>query len=198
MSAVARWPDMALVGTVARVHGLRGQVVVNPETDFPDARFAVGSIVYRRGSDGEPETLRVADVRFHRGRPIVAFDGVDSIEQAEPLTGAELRVPVETLEPLPAGAFYRHDLVGCRVETQSGDVVGEVDHVEGQSGASQLAVRTGRGDEVLVPLATDICVSVDIGRKVIVIAPPEGLLELNARRAQDSGLRGRASRRRRR
>jgi 16S rRNA processing protein RimM len=192
------WPDMVLVGRVARVHGLRGQIVVNPETDFPDARFRIGSVVYRVAADGGPEPLKIAAVRFHRGRPIVGFEGVESIDQAEALTGAELRVPVASLERLPAGAFYHHDLAGCRVQTQSGEVVGEVDRVEGGSGVSQLVITTGRGDEVLVPLATDICVTIDVGRKLIVIEPPEGLLELNQKRAQGPGLKVQGARRRRR
>jgi 16S rRNA processing protein RimM len=171
------WDDMAIVGRVARVHGLRGQVVVNPETDFPESRFGPGRVVYR-ARDGAPDPLRVASFRLHRGRPIVGFEGIDLIDQAEGLAGLELRVPLESLEALPANAFYRHDLIGCRVETRSGLLLGSVGRVEGEGGASRLVVATGGGD-VLVPLAADICVAVDVGRKLIVIEPPEGLLELN-------------------
>jgi 16S rRNA processing protein RimM len=171
------WDDMAIVGRVARVHGLRGQVVVNPETDFPESRFGPGRVVYR-ARDGAAEPLRVASLRLHRGRPIVGFEGIDSIDQAEGLAGLELRVPLESLEALPPNAFWFHDLIGCRVETRSGLLLGSVGRVEGDGGASRLVVATGGGD-VLVPLAADICVAVDVGRKLIVIEPPEGLLELN-------------------
>ena len=174
---------MAVVGRVARVHGLRGEVVVNPETDFPESRFGPGRVVYRGSGEGV-RALTVASVRFHRGRPIVRFEGIDSIDAAEPLAGLELRVPAGSLQALPADRFYHHDLVGCRIETRSGAIVGEVDHVESESGASQLAVTTGQG-EVLVPLAATICVSIDVSRKVIVIEPPEGLLELNRRKPRE-------------
>jgi 16S rRNA processing protein RimM len=182
---------MAAVGRVARVHGLRGQVVINPETDFPASRFQPGQLVYRAAGDGEAQALRVTSVRFHRGRPIVSFDGIASIEQAEPLAGVELRVPIAWLEALPAGTYYRHDLAGCRVETRSGHVVGQVDRVEGDGGASRLAVTTNE-DELLVPLAADICVSIDVARKVIVIEPPEGLLELNRGRHRSKARRSRS------
>ncbi len=183
------WSEMVLVGRVARVHGLRGDVIINPETDFPESRFDVGRVVYRSGGGERSQPLRVTTVRFHRGRPIIGFEGIESIEQAEPLVGLELRVPAAWLEALPAGSFYRHDLAGCRVETRSGEVVGQVDRVEGEAGASWLALATGSG-EVLVPLAAAICVSIDIGRKVIVIEPPEGLLELNRTREQGAGIAG--------
>ncbi len=173
---------MAVVGRVARVHGLRGQVIVNPETDFAESRFAPGQVLYRATRPGEAAaTLRVATVRFHRGRPIVGFEGIESIDEAEPLAGAELRVPVGWLEALPENAFYEHDLAGCRVETRAGEEIGQVDRVGGEGGSSHLVVSTREG-EVLVPLAADICVSIDVGRKVIVIEPPDGLLELNRER----------------
>ena len=56
-------------------------------------------------------------MRFQQGRPVIGLDGVETMNDAEALAGAELRVPVERLAPLPAGTFYRHDLVGCEVET---------------------------------------------------------------------------------
>ena len=162
MTGPAPRPDMVLVGRVVRVHGLRGQVVVNPETDFPESRFQPGAVVYRVRA-GAAEPMRVTSLRLHRGRPIVGFEGIESIEQAE---------------PLPANTFYVHDLVGCRVETRSGQMVGSVARVEGAGGASLLAVETGDG-EVLVPLVADICVAIDIARKWIAIEPPEGLIEVN-------------------
>jgi len=181
---------MAVVGRVARAHGLRGDVVINPETDFPESRFRAGRVVYRSAGGARAVGLRVATVRFHRGRPIVRFEGIDSIDEAEPLAGLELRIPVAALEALPAGSFYRHDLTGCRVETRSGEVVGQVDHVEGVAETSRLVIATDEG-EVLVPLAAEICVRIDIGQKVIVIEPPEGLLDLNRRRDQGDGVRNR-------
>ena len=58
--------------------------------------------------------------RFHRGRPVIGIAGVETMNDAETLAGLELRVPVERLAALPSGTFYRHDLIGCRVETHDG------------------------------------------------------------------------------
>ena len=171
------WDDMVTVGRVARTHGNRGAVVVNPETDFPDARFGAGCIVYlRRGAD--PEALRIRSVRFQHGRPIIQLMTVDTMTEAEALSGQELRVPASDLVPLPAGAFYRHDLVGCRVVTARGEPVGVVTAVEGEVGVSRLVVDTPCG-EVLVPVAQGICVRIDPQAREIAIDPPEGLLDLN-------------------
>jgi 16S rRNA processing protein RimM len=173
------WNQCALVGRVARAHGNRGQVIVNPESDFVEDRFQVGAELFaNRG--GRIDRVRVTAMRLHLGRPIVAFDGVATMNDAEAMAGVELRVPVAELAPLPGGMFYRHDLVGCRVETTGGQAVGEVTSVEGELGSSRLVVAAPGGD-VLIPLADAICVVIDIAARRIVIDPPEGLLELNRR-----------------
>lgn len=169
--------EMAVVGRVARAHGNRGAVIVDPETDFPEARFRIGRALYVRRS-GEILCLTIEAVRFQYGRPILSFGGVATMTEAEALAGVELLTPASDLEPLPDGTFYRHDLVGCRVVTAAGEPVGTVAGVEGERDSSRLVVRTSVG-EVLVPLAHDICVRIDLGAREIAIDPPEGLLDLN-------------------
>jgi 16S rRNA processing protein RimM len=174
------WEDMALVGRIARAHGIRGQVIVNPETDFPEERFQPGAELWiERG--GRIETRTVASVRFHRGRPVIGLNGVETMNDADALAGLELRVPVERLTALPSDTFYRHDLIGCRVDTHDGRTVGVVRDVEGTVTGSRLVV-DGADGEVLIPLVAVICTVVDPAAKRIVIDPPEGLIEVNAAR----------------
>ena len=170
---------MALVGRIARAHGIRGQVIVNPETDFPDERFQPGAELFiERG--GRIETLTVTTARFHRERPVIGIAGVETMSDADTLAGQELRVPIDRLAPLPADTFYRHDLIGCQVETSDGRTVGVVRDVEGTLNGSRLVV-DGADGEVLIPLVAVICTRVEPEKKRIVIDPPEGLIEANAR-----------------
>jgi 16S rRNA processing protein RimM len=173
----AKWDEMALVGRIARPHGLRGQVVVNLETDFPEERFRPGAELFVQRS-GVVEPLTLTSVRFQNERPVIGIAGVETIDAAERLAGLDLRVPPDRLAPLPEGTFYRHDLVGCHVETGNGEPVGIVREVEGTLTGSRLVV-AARGGDVLIPLASEICTTIDVNRKRIVIEPPEGLLELN-------------------
>jgi 16S rRNA processing protein RimM len=176
MSTTA-WEAMAVVGRIARAHGIRGQVIVTPETDFPDQRFRPGAELFiERG--GEIETLSVTSARFHRERPVIGIAGVETMNDAEALAGRELRVPIERLAALPADTFYRHDLIGCSVNTRDGRTIGFVRDVEGTLTGSRLVV-DGDGGEVLIPLVAAICTEVDPVAKRIVIDPPEGLLEVN-------------------
>jgi 16S rRNA processing protein RimM len=165
--------DLLLVGRVARAHGIRGQVVVSPETDFVEERFRAGQILLVGPADAAAQR-RIDDVRFHRGRPIVRFEGVDTMSDAETLAGAELWLPESTLAPLPDGTFYRHDLIGCEVRDTHDAVIGRVTAVEGTLDRSYLVV----DGDVMIPLVEGICDRVDLAARQVVVNPPEGLIDL--------------------
>ena len=164
---------MAVVGRIARAHGIRGQVIVNLDTDFPETRFTPGATLF---TERGPVTLTT--VRFQNGRPVIGIEGVETMNDAEALAGLELRVPMDELAPLPEGTFYHHELVGCQVVTGGGDAVGTVASVDGTIGDSRLVVAGAKG-EILIPLVTSICRTIDVAGKRIVIEPPDGLLDLN-------------------
>jgi 16S rRNA processing protein RimM len=168
--------DLLLVGTIARTHGNRGQVIVNPETDFAGERFKPGVTVLV-GRDARP--MKIESVRFQQGRPIIGFEGVASMHDASALSGAELKMSAEALGQLPAGTFYRHDLVGCDVHDTEGRLIGQVSAVEGPMESSRLVINAPHG-EVLIPLVSEICVEIDPQARRIRVAAPEGLLDLNA------------------
>ncbi len=173
--------DLVLVGRVARAHGNQGHVIVNLDTDFAEERFRVGGIVLV----GEAATaMAIEDVRFHLGRPILALEGIETMNDAEALAGAELKVPAATLESLPEGTFRHYDLIGCEVRDPLDGSVGTVTAVEGTMERSVLVVAGARG-EVLIPLVANICTSIDVARRRIVVDPPDGLLELNEKRDAD-------------
>jgi len=91
--------DLILVGRIGRTHGIRGDVFVNPETDAPEDRFVPGRVLHLE-APGRSERVTIASVKFHQGRPIVGFEGIDTMEAAEILAGAELRIPEAELPPL--------------------------------------------------------------------------------------------------
>ena len=175
------WDEMVLVGRIIRPHHNRGHVLVAADTDFPETRFAAGKTVWCRRA-GRDETLTVIECRMHDGKPIVGFDGFDSINAAETLRGCELRVPASELPILDAGQFWHSDLVGCQVLTTAGDAVGEVIRIDDSATALLVVApvhsRTG-ASEILIPLVESICKSVDVVGKMIVIEPIPGLLEIN-------------------
>jgi 16S rRNA processing protein RimM len=176
---MTNWDDAILVGVVARTHGNKGEVAVNPETDFPEERFKQGARLWSRATDGSLDTLEVATMRMHQGRPLILFEGIGSMSDAELLAGRELRIAEDASDGdlLEEGEYFHRDLIGCAVATEAGEPVGEVTAVEGDRGNTRLVVKSRRS-EVLIPLADEIC-TIDVANKRITVRPPEGLLELN-------------------
>ena len=183
---------MVLVGHIVRPHHNRGHVLVAAATDFPEARFAAGKTVWCRRA-GRDDTLTVIECRMHDGKPIVGFDGFDSINAAETLRGCELRVPASELPTLDAGQFWHHELVGCQVVTTAGEAVGEVIRID--DGATPLLVvavpvhQCTSAPEILIPLVASICRSVNVAAKRIDVEPIPGLLEINRMKLKEEQLK---------
>ena len=172
-----RWDDMVLVGRLGRPHGLRGEVLILPETDFPEMRFAEGATVYARSGD-TVLALEIETSRVHAGRPLVGFRGLSTIDDVEALGRGELKIPESALVPLPDGEYYWYQYVGAPVQTEAGDAVGTVVRVEPTGGSGMLVVQCG-AEEILIPLTPSMCPV--LRPDLIVVRPPEGLLDLNTR-----------------
>ena len=99
-------------------------------------------------------------------------------QNAEALAGIELRIPESELQPLAEGTFYHHQLVGCEVVTETGDVIGPVTKVDDGAGSTLLVVQ-GQDGEVLIPLVQEMCTAIVPAERRIVVTLPPGLLELN-------------------
>ena len=166
---------MVLVGRIGRPHGLRGEVLILPETDFPEIRFAEGATVYARPGEAVV-ALEVDRSRVHAGRPLVGFRGFTTVEAVETLGHGDLRIPESALAPLPEGEYYWYQYIGAPVQTEAGESVGAVVRVEPTGGTGMLVVQRGE-DEVQIPLTAAMCPV--LRPDLIVVRPPDGLLDLN-------------------
>jgi 16S rRNA processing protein RimM len=172
-------PELIIVGRVRKAHGIRGELVVEPITDEPDAVFASGRRVIAGTASGDPSKdrreLRILSSRPFKGGLIVHFDEIADRTVAELWRDRFLLVPADELEPLADDQVYVHELLGMAVELESGETVGKVvDTFELPQGLT-LDVAREKGT-VLVPYDR-VVTSVDRERRVIRIDPPLGLLD---------------------
>ncbi|SET65227.1 ribosome maturation factor RimM [Geodermatophilus poikilotrophus] len=168
--------DTVVVGRIGRPHGVRGEVTVEVRTDDPDLRFTPGAVLRTEPADRGP--LTIAGHRWHREVLLLAIEGVESREAAEELRNTELHVPVADLPALEdPDVYYDHQLVGLTVRLPDGTELGTVGAVR-HEGADLLVVRRVEGGELLVPFVTAIVPTVDVPGGVVVVDPPEGLLDL--------------------
>ena len=163
-------------GRIGRAHGQRGEGGVDPGSDTPAERFAAGATLETQPESNGPLTVMAAYER--QGRWIVAFDGVADRTTAEALRGTVLLVGRDGRPPIEnPDEFYDSDLVGLTVRDRDGAVVGTVVDIVHGPGGDSLAVKDGEREH-LVPFVSAIVPTVDVAAGVVVIDPPEGLLEL--------------------
>jgi 16S rRNA processing protein RimM len=165
-----------VVGVIGRPHGVRGEVAVEPRTDEPDRRFAPGQ---QLRSEGSPRTLTVASMRWHSGRMLVSFSGVEDRTEAEAVRGVRLVADVDPDEPPEGpGEYYDRQLVGLAVRTTDGAHVGKVVAVLHLPAQDLLEVTTADGSR-LVPFVADLVPEVDLEHGLLTVADRDGLLTEN-------------------
>ena len=167
--------DLVAVAKITRTRGLKGEVVCDILTDFPE-RFDDLDDVIAVMPDGKRRELKLEKYFFHNGRVVLRFEGYDSIERGETLRGADICVSENDAIELEEDEFFDWQLAGCCVETIDGTPIGEVTELM-RTGGTELLVVKGETKEYLIPFAEAICVEVDVENKLIRVDPPDGLLE---------------------
>ena len=155
-------PDLISVGRVIKPFGLRGRVVIDPLTDFPE-RFAPGRSVLING-----DAFQITASKPRKDGWVLKLEGVTTPEQAETLRGATLQVPESDLHPLPEGQYYRFQVIGLLAVNEDGDEVGQVTDVL-ETGSNDVYLIKGPGGERLVPALPQFVTQIDLdaGRMII-------------------------------
>lgn len=168
--------DLIVIARAVRTHGLKGEIVAELLTDFPERFEDVDELVLVAPS-GEQTPGTLEDFWFQKDRVVLKLAGYDDVDRAKELVGYDFAVPDSERVPLEEDEFYDWELEGCTVKV--GDKsIGNVKSVMKTGGPEILVVADDLGKEQLVPLAAEIVVKIDTTARVILIDPPDGLLEL--------------------
>ncbi len=161
-----------------KTQGRRGEVAVELHSDVPD-RFKVGLRLFALAQDGNVRELQVEEFWPHKGDLVLKFAGIDSISDAETLIGCELQVPKSERARLEQGWNYVSDLIGCVVFDADREL-GKIEDVQFGAGEAPLLIVGAGSKRCEIPYAEAYLKSVDLQRKRIQMALPEGMLDLNA------------------
>lgn len=168
--------ELVVIARAVKPRGLKGEIVAELLTDFPDRFEDVEELVLVSPS-GERTTGHLESYWFQNDRVILKLADYDDVETAKELVGFEFAVPESECVPLPADHYYDWELEGCEV-TAGDKSIGKVQSVIRTGGTEILAIADENGKERLVPLVDSIVVEIDPARKTIRVDPPEGLLDL--------------------
>jgi len=167
-----------IIARAVRTRGLRGELVAEMLTDFPDRFDKTDELIMVR-ENLPVGTIKLESHWLQNGRVILKLAGVNTIEQGQEFVGCSFGVPETETIALNADEYYDWQLEACAVETVEGVSIGtvrEVLHTGG--GVPVLLIESATGGEHLIPLAKTICVEVDTEAKRIRVDAPEGLLDL--------------------
>ena len=169
--------DLIIVARAVRTRGLKGELVADVLTDFPD-RFEHISELTGVGSSGDRKQLELESYWFQNDRMVLKFTGYDTVESANALVGYHFGLPEAERVQLPKGEYYDWELEGCAVEHKPNSIIGKVREVMKTGGVALLVIEDEAGRENLVQMVQSIVVEIDILRKRILIDAPDGLLDL--------------------
>jgi 16S rRNA processing protein RimM len=164
------------VGQLVNTHGIRGEVKITVNTDFPEQRFAVGKQVWlSHPTLVEKLALTIAHVRTHKSTLLVRFQEWDNINQAEGFKGAWLYAPENEVVKDEEDGFFFHQIIGCQVVTTDGKQVGRVKEILALPANDVWVVSREGEKDLLLPYIEDIIKEVDVAQQVITMEWMEGL-----------------------
>jgi 16S rRNA processing protein RimM len=168
--------ELVIIARAVRPRGLKGEIVAELLTDFPERFDDVEELVLVSPA-GERTIGRLEDYWFQNDRVVLKLAGYDDVETARQLVGFEFAVPEADRVALPSDHYYEWELEGCTV-TVGSQSIGKVQSVIRTGATEILAIADENGKESLIPLVDSIVVQIDAAAKTIVVDPPEGLLDL--------------------
>ena len=167
------------VGKIVAPQGLKGEVRVNPSSDFPE-RFLKPGPRWLQKNKEKPNQVTLQKGRQIPGKSlyIVSFQEIINRDQAECIVGEQILVPLSERPSLGVNEFHLLDLIGLKVKLKNtNDEIGEITNLISY-GNDLLEIDLIEGKKVLVPFVKEIIPIVNINKKFIVISPPKGLFEL--------------------
>lgn len=161
------------VGRIIGVHGIHGELKVEPYTDFPD-RFAPG-VVLAMGPTLEEVVIESG--RTHKGHILLALEGMHDRNMADELRGLWLFVPEDEAVELEEDTFWVHDILGLKVVSEAGEALGVVFDVLFTGANEVYAVRTPHGGELLLPAIDSVVRAIDLDARTMTVHLMAGLAD---------------------
>jgi 16S rRNA processing protein RimM len=164
------------VGKIVKTHGLRGALKIVPYGETLGELGRGGKLYLFSEADGGRSELTLVQLRLQGKYCVVQFAELPDLDAAQGAVAQEVFVPEENLPPTSEDEYYHYQLIGLRVETTAGVYLGILRSII-ETGGNDVYVVECNTRELLIPAITEVIVEVDLSRGLMVIEPPEGLLD---------------------
>lgn len=163
-------------GKIVNTHGLKGEIKLIPDTDFPDQRFVIGHKLYI-AYQNQHVPVTIKSVRTHKGFYYLSFENYDDIDQVVPFKGCLLCVAEEDLQALNSGEYYYHDIIGLKVQDQQHQEIGQVKEILSYGPNDVWVIARPQQRDLLLPYLKSVMLEVNLETKLVTVEVPEGLDE---------------------
>lgn len=165
--------DLLTIGKIVSTHGLQGKLRVIPY-DESNEIFSTQRIFYVKDIKGKIKEYTLNGIEPHKKVLIIEFDGISSINEAKELIGAYILIDKGKLSQLPEDEYYWFEIIGLKVFTDRGTLLGEVDRII-QTGSNDVYVVCNKKKEYLLPAINDVITKIDVTNRVMIVHLIEGL-----------------------
>ena len=164
-------PVYLVVGFLRRAHGVRGEMIMDLHTDFPERLQGGRELLI--GDDHKPMTLTSS--RPHAKGMLVKFKGIETPEDAGQFRNQWVYIKATDVPSLPEGKLYQHELLGFAVVDDNGNPLGELVEILETGANNVYVVRNEDGKEILLPAIPSVILEVDVDRRLMRVHLLEGL-----------------------
>jgi len=171
-SSVLGEPVFLAVGKLRRPHGIRGEILMDVLTDFPE-RLAPGVRVFI-GEEHKPFTIR--SCRSQMEALLVAFQGFANSEEVGPFRNLLVYVRADAIPNLGEGEYYHHELLGMQVVDEGGAHIGTITDILESAAHDIFIVQTAELKEVLIPMTESVVQKIDVKANEMRVRLIPGLL----------------------
>lgn len=169
-------PVFVAVGKLRRPHGVRGEIIMDIYTDFPE-RLRAGMTLY---AGDEQQELILIRRRWHQDTLLMTFEGYATPESIGVLRNQVLYVRTADLPPLPEGEYYHHQLLGMAVTDETGRLLGTVSDILETGANDVIVVRPEAGREILLPMTDEVVLEISLLEKHMRVHLLPGILDEEA------------------
>ena len=162
---------------IVNTHGIRGEVRVISQTDFPDERYQKGEKLFLFREGMPPLELTVAGHRRHKNFDLLTFEGYPNINDVEKFRDGILKVAKDNLAQLAEDEYYYHQIIGLIVVDEDDKEIGKIKEIL-SPGANDVWVvqRKGKKD-ALIPYIASVVKEIDLANGIVKVELPEGLID---------------------
>lgn len=170
---------MYKIARIVNTFGIKGQVKVIADTDFPQERFKVGNKLWIMQQDTPVLQVTVKNAQLHKGTYLLSFDEFHSINDVEKFKSYWLAIDEDQQHDLEEDAYYHHQIIGLKIVTTQGITLGKVKEILSLGSNDVWVVQRSQAGkkDVLIPFINDVVKSVNLQDSYAEIELMEGLID---------------------